>query len=164
MTTDSDRTSLNSLEDFRHHLGLLLSESRHSLYILSNHLDSTLWSLDNLSADLTRLSREARNRCQIRILVKDPHLLINGPHRLAQVHKRLPTIIQIRQLLLEPNNEQMNYVIGDNQALLFQHQYDVYQGFMDPEARAEAQGLLEEFNELWQRHSNDIAELRQLTL
>lgn len=164
MSNKGGRLSLSSPEAFRHQLGELLTGCRHSLHILSHDLDSTLWSLDNLSTELSRLNREARNRCQIHILVKDPHLLINTPHRLAQVHKRLPTIVQIRQLQLEPQNEQIDYVIADRQALLFQHQHGVYQGFFDPEARAEAQGLLDEFTELWQRHSSDITELRQLTL
>ncbi|BFM16226.1 hypothetical protein R50073_24090 [Maricurvus nonylphenolicus] len=164
MSNKSGRISLDSPEAFRQRLGQLLADCRYSLNILSNDLDSTLWGLENLSAELSRLNREARNRCQIHILVKDPHLLINTPHRLAQIHKRLPTIVQIRQLQLEPQNEQINYIIADRQVLLFQHQHGVYQGFFDPEARAEAQGLLDEYTELWQRHSSDIAELRQLSL
>ncbi len=155
---------LESASDFRDGLTAVLSQTRHSLYILSDGLDDNIFRINSLSTEITRINREARNRSQIRILVKDCHQLINTPHPLAQLHRRLPSVVQIKQLTLQPQNEQINYLISDNEAILFQHQAGVYKGFYDPSDRAQAQRLLEEFNELWQRHSSDIQELRQLSL
>ncbi len=163
-TPNTQVQHLERTSEFQSCLADVLQNTRHSLCILSENLDDNIYHIDNLSTEITRINREAGKRSQIRILVKDTHRLINTPHPLAQLHRRLPSVVQIKQLTLQPQNEQINYLISDNQGLMFQHQAGVYKGFYDPEARAEAHRLLEEFNELWQRHSSDIQELRQLSL
>ncbi len=164
ITPNTQLQHLETTSDFQACLASTLSNTRHSLCILSENLDDNIYHIDSLSTEITRINREAGKRSQIRILVKDAHRLINTPHPLAQLHRRLPSVVQIRLLTLQPQNEQINYLINDNQGLMFQHQAGIYKGFYAPEARAEAHRLLEEFNELWQRHSSDIQELRQLSL
>ncbi len=156
-------TLLHNAEAFRHYLQRLLSEAHREVDILSSHLDPWLLGQTDIADQISRLARQHR-QARVRVLIQDPTPLFGSFHPLVRLFQRLPSKIELRKLLQAPRKEQQAYVVIDRRALLLQHQEGQYEGFCNTDAAPEAQSLLEEFDELWQRQSSPISEFRQLAL
>ncbi len=170
MTDDQKRESsfpelhlLDSLEDFQVHLYELLSSSRLYLAVLTSDLDSQLFGQENIIEAMSRLARN-HPQASIRILLKNEKHLVTGRHPLRLLHRRIPSKIAIRKLTTEPDDDAIGYVIGDRERLLVKNDDAIYSGFMNYAARPEAKHYLEQFDYLWGRHSDAIADLREISL
>ena len=148
---------------FEKHLHKILATAERRLHILSKDLDPTLFSNEKTCSLISALARRHPS-IEIKLLVKEPKALIGHRHRLAALHQRLPSKIELRHLLTEPNKADMGYVIVDGRQLLLQHGDGEYDGFCNTDAAAESRSLLDEFNELWGRQSGEIKELRPLSI
>ncbi len=162
-TSDDSLTPLHGPTAFEKQLQSLLSRAQRSVEILTSHLDPQLFSSSEASHLLSRLARRHR-QTQVRILIKDPKPLFGRNHSLINLQQRLPSKILLRQLRLSPRNDNMGYVMADGKLLLFQHKEGLFEGYSNTNAAAQCKQLLEEFDELWQRQSVEVVELRQLML
>ncbi|WP_439136279.1 hypothetical protein [Pseudomaricurvus sp.] len=156
-------TLLHGPEAFAKHLQQMLASGRRYVDILSQQLDHSLFANRAVCDALSALVR-AHRQAEVRILVKDPKPLFGKHHALLALQKRLTSKIKIRQLKIEPQNENQGFVIVDQRQLLLQHHDGEFDGFSNTNAAPEAKALLEEFTLLWQRQSAEIAELRPLSL
>ncbi len=156
-------TLLHGLEAFHKHLLNSLKQGRRQLDILTKELDPHLYGDELICESISALARN-HPKASIRLLVKNPQPATQSRHRLIELHKRLSSKIQCRTTKTELKNEDRSYIIIDSTQVVLQHNDGDYDGFCNTDAKPEARALLEEFNWLWDRQSDVIAELRTLTL
>lgn len=161
--TDANLFLLEDAEAFSHHAEQLIEQSDRDLAILSQALDPLIYDQENLADRISQLAR-SNPRARIRILVKDTRPLVERGHKLLTLARRLSSKVEIRKLLTEPENDSHAYLIGDRNLLLYKHDDRDYQGFANYQAGPEAQKFLEEFNFLWDRHSEVPVDLRTLRI
>jgi hypothetical protein len=153
---------LEDAEAFAVHAKQLVEGSRRELAILSELLDPLIYDhgLTHLISQLARSDRAAR----VRILLKDIQPLIERGHPLLTLARRLSSKVEIRKLLIEPENEAQAYLTGDRDRLLYLHSDREYQGFANYAAGPEVARLLDSFDHLWERHSEVSPGLRSLII
>jgi hypothetical protein len=162
-SVDEHLLLLEGLETYRKHALQIIKQSRRHLYLLTRILDFPLYNHPDIETAISQLARSDRN-AEVRILVKNIQPLVERDHCLLQLARRLPSKIKLRKLLIEPENDERAYLIGDKDLLLYQHDDREYSGFANYRAGPEIVNIMEEFSYLWQRQSADDVNLRNLTL
>ncbi len=142
-------------------VALAESASRY-LYILSPRLDPAAFDNDALSLALSRLARSSR-QTEVRILISDSRGLTSRGHRLLQLARRVPSIVQIQRLSEHPDWNDQTLVIRDRDGVLYKPGGSVTDGFYQPNSPSSVQPHLELFEELW-RYSEKDPELRSLSI
>jgi hypothetical protein len=162
--TDTQRRLLTDSAGLQSAATGLLADCRYSVTLLLDRLDSDWLDIPDLSRHMTRISRHAGARTDIRILVKSVEGVQPGRHPLPGLARKLASIVQVRQLQTQPANEQMNVMIGDRDKLLFIHNGAIAEGFVSTVDGPRILALLEEFNLLWNLYGKPVDALRKLHL
>jgi hypothetical protein len=129
---------------------------------LSHQLDPLVYDRDDVASALSQFARRARD-CELRILVRDTADMLERGHRLARLHQRLPSKIQLRTLVLEPNNPQMGFICADRRHIVYKNDDTLPAGFAEYQAAQQATTLADEHQRLWQ-HALPEPNLRVLHL
>lgn len=154
------------LEDaaaFAKHAQQIAARSSREICILSGSLDPTIYDQENFVRLVSELARSERH-AQVRILVKDVRPILERGHKLLNLARRLSSKVQIRKLLMDPEDKDHSYLLSDRGLLLYMHEEGAYQGFADYDATSRTRQLLENFNRLWEHHSEVSPDLRQMHL
>ncbi len=149
-----DLYRLESAEDFLNQTHNMIERGKRTLNLLSDNLDPLIYDRNDTVALISAFSRRARN-IEVRILVRDTRNLSAQGHRLAKLHQRLPSKIQLRKLTAEPTNSQMGYLCVDAQFLIYKNDESCYLGFANYRAFSEIKTLREEFDRLWEQAETD---------
>lgn len=156
-------TLIHGPQIFVKYLKKILTGSHRRLHILTKNLDPILFSDDEVCSLISQLARR-HPQVEIRIMVKETQALNTQHHKLVTLYQRLPSKIEMRKLLVQPDNENQEYVIVDGRQVLLQHEASHYDGFCNTDDAPQAKSLLEEFNQLWLSQTAEIKELRPLSL
>ena len=140
---------------------LCASASRY-VCILSPRLDHAVFDTQELASALSALARSAR-QSEVRILVADTRGVVGRGHRLLELARRIPSLVQIRRLNDHPDWKGQTVVIRDRDGVLHKPGSSDHDGFYEPDSRASAQKHLELFEELW-RYATQDPELRNLSV
>ena len=140
----------------------LCQQARREICIQSPDLDHAVFSTAELVAAVSALARDSR-QSRVRILVSDPRPLLQQGHRLLELARRIPSVVQLRTLAEHPDWNGETVVIRDHDGVLFTPGGEAQQGFYEPDSRASTRKHLELFEELW-RHGNSDANLRSLAI
>lgn len=141
-------------------LNRLLEQSGSSVDIFSRQLDPRIFDQRNVTEALRNLVVVNR-RARVRILVKEPQLMINQGHQMLELMRRLSSYIDIRKTHEQYAQSGRMFVIADRQAYLYKESDERYEGlvsFYDP---AQSREWLNFFNEAWE-HSQAITDFRRL--
>lgn len=130
--------------------------------ILSPRLDHAAFDSAALSSALSALARHAR-QTEVHILVSDSRGLIGRGHRLLELARRIPSLVQIRRLSDHPDWKGQTVVIRDRDGVLYKPGGSDHDGFYQPNSRSSTERHLELFEELW-RYSVQDPELRSLSV
>ena len=161
--TDSNLILIDELVDYQFHAVEVAKQTSRQLVILSQELDFPVYHQETLYSALIDVAKRDR-QSHISILVKNIRPLIERGHWLLKLARRMPSKVEIRKLTAEPDNESRAYMIGDGRYLLYKHDDNLYQGFVNYNGAPESKPLLEEFVYLWEQHSDNHPSLRQLVL
>ena len=160
---DDNLILLEGQEAFAKHLLQLIQTARRKVYILSRTLNDALYHDQEIADALSALVRNDRN-AEVCILVKKVKPLVELNHHLLRLARRLPSKITIKKLLIEPQDDDRAYLIGDRDLLLYQHDEAEFTGFVNYSAKPEVAKILDDFDYLWQRQSIVDEDLRSLHL
>ncbi len=138
----------------------IVQEAKYQLEIFSHHLDPKLFDRQELCDQLSRVARSGR-RAQIHILVQDTNFLCDNDHRLLHLQRRLNSYIQLKHVHKDYRDMNQNFVITDQQGLVYLEQANRYEGMCEAYAPAKARELRQLFEQIWQRSEVDTR-LRQL--
>ena len=140
---------LSSMQDFQEQSLKLLNQSRRTIAILSSELDEAIYGNDEFIHALSGFVGDSRH-AQVQILVKNTKPIIKTGHKLAKLHQRLSSKILFRKLTVEPDNNEMGFMLCDTDALLYKNDDRVYQGFANFNAAVEVKRFREIFDYVWQ--------------
>ncbi len=161
--TDTNLTLIDELDDFSRHSLQVVESSRREVLLLSKTLDPAIYDNEPFYQSILDLARRDRN-VQVRILVKDIQPVVEHGHRILNLARRLSSKIEIRKLLIKPEKDSITYLIGDRKHLLYMHEDQVYNGFVNYDAAQESKSLADEFTYLWDKHSVLDPALRTMLL
>ena len=148
-------------DEFQFHLHQMTRFGKRDLRMLTRELNPALFNHQGFQAQLSHLARYSRYS-DVRILIQDTRPLIGTRHGVIDLAHRLSSAIQIRKTTLAPKTEDQAYVIIDDECLLFLNSEENVMGFANYRAKAESKHILEEFNYLWESHSKNEENFRQL--
>ncbi len=148
-SASNDLWLLDGIDDFRHYTLELIKQNRRSLAILTRDLDALVYGSAEFVEAVSAFTRSSRHT-QVQILIKDTKPAIESSHLLIRLAQRLSSKILVRKMVVEPNNKEMGFILGDIDKLLFKNDDTVYRGFFNSNAAREIKPLREEFNYLWQ--------------
>ena len=132
----------------------LLQGAQHIVRIFSDALEPQLFDHPGLAAELSRVARQGR-ACEVRILIKDSQALTRRTHRLATLHQRLVSSVQLRKLTHCPDHYVANYVLADDRGIFFIPNEDDKVCFWNRDDRPLVKHYMEQFDDLWHRSSPD---------
>lgn len=127
----------------------VIAKARRKLYIISHQLDPLIYDRDDTALALSQFARRARN-CELHILVRDTADMLERGHRIARLHQRLPSKVQLRKLVIEPNKPQMGFICADRDFLLYKNDDTQPTGFANYQAAQEVKTLADEHQRIWQ--------------
>ena len=110
--------------------------------ILSPRLDRAAFDREELAAALSALARSSR-QTEVRILVADTRGLVGRGHKLLELARRMPSLVQIRRLSEHPDWNDQTIVIRDRDGVLYKPGGSDHDGFYEPESRSSTQQHLE---------------------
>lgn len=139
----------------------LCGSASRDIRIQSPNLDPVVFDNPDLADAISSLAR-SDSHSRVYILVSDTRPMVQQGHRLLNLMRRLPSSISIRKLVRHPEMGGETLILRDSAGTLFMPQ-DEGPGFYEPDSRASAQPLIEQFDRLWQQGVED-SDLRRLGL
>ncbi len=140
----------------------LICQSKNTVKILSHHLNSEIFDNENIREALSKLAR-TNPRCEIQFLIADERPLVQRSHRLIELMRRLPSRISLRTINKNYPYDESSMTLIDREAVIFQKENSIYDGFSNFNDAGRNKQLSEVFNTLWS-HAAESQELRQLKL
>lgn len=140
---------LDSYEDFQHQAVRLASNARRQLDILSGDLDRVVYDRPALVDAVSTMVRSHR-LAKVRLLVRNTQPLIERSHGLVRLAQRLPSKVELRKLVVEPENTDMGFLLCDRHQLLYKNDEGEYRGFVNRDGAAEVRSLRETFTRIWE--------------
>lgn len=159
---DKQLILLRGEADFRDVILDMTRQAKQSIRIYSPLLSHDLFDNGELMQICSRLAR--RNRyTRIEMLVFDPHRVIKNGHALLNISRKLPSSIGIR--IVDPEMRQLNheYVLVDNEGVIYRQEYDKYEGTAYFMNITECNRLGRQFTAAWESGLLD-PNLRQLRI
>jgi hypothetical protein len=147
--TSKDLWLLDGVEDFQTHALRLVANARRRIEILCQDMDAPVYGQPEFIETLSNFARASRN-AQIQVLIRDTRLAKEQGHPLIRLAQRLSTKIQLRKLIIEPENNEREFMCCDTDGLLYKNDFRVYRGFANYAALREAKQMREQFNYLWE--------------
>lgn len=147
-------------------LGLTLcamaAQSRHSLDLVSRHLDPTLLNTAEFAEAVKRLVL-GNQRARVRLLVLDPAPLVTHGHRLVELAQNLSSYITLR--VPAPVHRQFNeaWLVADGKGYVYRRFSDRWEATADFHAPPQCRQYTQRFDEMWNRAAPD-PHLRRLHL
>lgn len=132
------------------------------LCILSTRLDPEIYDNDPVRDAVLEFAT-SHPQAEVLILVREPQALARSGHRLLRLAQRLSSHVQLRALPPACATPEDEFLVADTGAVLCWQHARPLRGYGVRHAPAEARGLIDAFQELWNL-SEEAPELRRLAL
>lgn len=126
----------------------LFGLARHQVAILSHALPRDIYGAQAV-VDHMQTFLLGSPRAQVRVLVHQPDLAMRRAHRFVELARRLSSRVEFRQLAEEHRSTSEEYVIADEQALLYKENHDQLSAIWRPHSPLDARLKLRAYEELW---------------
>ncbi|MBT7371169.1 MAG: GNAT family N-acetyltransferase, partial [Gammaproteobacteria bacterium] len=157
---DKQLVLLRGESDFRNVILDMTRQARKSIRIYSPLLSHDLFDNAEFMQICSALAR--RNKyTRVEILVFDAHRVVKNGHALLNISRKLPSSIGIR--IVDPEMRQLNheYVLVDNEGVIYRQEYDQFEGTACFRNVTECNRLGRQFTASWESGLLD-PNLRQL--
>jgi hypothetical protein len=134
-------------------IALLLEDARRTIVLHSPNLEPEMFASEACLKGFRQFSR--RRRSQLQILVEDAKSIAAAAHPLLELARRLPSKVQLRRLPSDHVPSRRDFMVVDEEAVWIRPDTDAFVGWANPHDRVEARRLVEEFNWLFQRSTDD---------
>ena len=154
---------LTTIDDYKQHMAQLLDTCTRRVDIFSHALATDTFAQTTFINALTSLIKR-QTKVDIRILVQESRSLTMRHHPLLALAKRLPSRINIMLATELADKPETGYLIVDQKRMVFFNDERQLQGFVKYCGAAQATHQLQEFNYLWNRHSQICPDFKRLSL
>ena len=140
--------ALEDSETLRLTLCAMAAQARHSLDIVSRHLDPTLLNTPEFVEAVSRLVR-GNQRARVRLLILDSAPLVSRGHRLVELAQRLSSYIALR--VPAPIHRHLNeaWLVADATGYVYRPFSDRWEATADFHAPRQARQHTQRFDEIW---------------
>ena len=152
---------LDSAEEMQRHIQQLLEQGKHKVAIFSRTLNPLLFNHIAIVDAVSAIARSSPN-AEVSILVQQPQVVAETNHLLLDLYRRLPSKIQCRKVIIEPQDDS-EFMLVDDDKLWLQHKVGIYTGFANYDDRPQVKQYREKLSTLW-LHSEEDARLRSIIL
>ncbi|MAT51625.1 MAG: hypothetical protein CMK32_10630 [Porticoccaceae bacterium] len=160
--TARQRLPVSGADDFRDRALQLARSSDRIIRIFSKVLDRQLYDQEDFCEAIFQIATRHPN-ADVRILVKETQSLQTHFHRLVEMFHRLTSRIQLRKLNPERETLHTDFIVGDEEQVLYNQLEDGYEGYFFAYAPLEARRLSKDFDSLWNSSEPDPA-VRRLAI
>lgn len=154
--------SLDSVEDFRNQVNILVQRTHRQIRIFSPSLDPNIFDNEELRTSLFNFASQ-HPYAEINILIQNPHLLVQNSHRLLHLYHRLSSRVQMRTLKPHSKTSHIEFVLTDQAGILYKQSLNRYTGYAVYWSPLDATELANDFDSLWNASEPD-PELRNLPM
>jgi predicted GNAT family N-acyltransferase len=158
----SRKVEVGSLDEACRFVDELLAATRHRLWIYTRDLDRLLLDREPVLEAVRRIALSGRG-AEIQILVQDGASAVRDGHRLLHLAARLPTFIHLRTPVVPEDRQYAPaFLLADNGGFYLRPIGSRFDGEGHSASPGLQAGLLNYFNQVWQRSEPD-PELRRLS-
>ena len=128
----------------------MAAQAERGLEIFSHDLDPLVYNAPEVYDTFEDMLLRNRRVARIRIVVREPHVLVQRGHYLINLAQRLPTFIEFRQPAEEHLSLRESFFLADTIGVLHRPYFDSHKAnanFCDP---AEAKRLSNLFQQIWE--------------
>lgn len=161
-TANLGQTKFSGREEALAALALYVTKPRRTLYLYSQHLDSSLFDNSDVIAGLSAFVRAAPPN-QLKVLIHSSELAVAQGHRLVELARRLESKVEIRLVPSDASSDDRTFLCWDNTGYWLLPDYSNYSGQTNDTDPVLASRLAGDFERIWQRSVSD-PELRLLGL
>jgi hypothetical protein len=140
----------------------MVQQARFNVEIVSRLLDPPVYDTSEFIDALTRLILE-RRQVKVRVLVFDPQAVVHRGHRLVELAGNLSSFIELRKPSMEHANFNGSLLMADAKGYILRESAERYEGTVNFHDRTVSKNLLDAFEEMWSRATND-PNLRRMIL
>lgn len=158
--TDRERLRLDGEAAFAEKALAVAADSDRQLRIFSDNLNPALFDNADLCQAVFDLATRHPN-AMVRLLVRDTMQLARHFHRLIDTYHRLSSHIELRKLNPERETLHTEFMVGDEESVLYVQDIDNYRGYYSRYLPVEARRLRLDFDSLWESSLPD-PEVRRL--
>lgn len=151
---------LQNPEDFAGAALQIAERSQRTVRILSQRLIPEVYNSEKLCSLLQNMAVN-HPYAKVQILVTDVLWLGTHHHRLVETCNRLQSHMEIRKLTSEVETTHQEFVVSDDESVLYYVNPGHFQGYLCLYSPVEARRLTEDFDSLW-RFSHQDPQLRRL--
>lgn len=131
-----------------------LTRPRRKLAILSQQLDHALFDTEAVVESVSRFARSSP-AVDVRILISDASLIVSRGHGLVELARRLDSRMEIRRVADELSPGERSFLTWDERGFFLLPDFREYLAVADSYDPVQARRLLEDFNYLWERSTQD---------
>ncbi|MGB3620507.1 hypothetical protein FT643_00475 [Ketobacter sp. MCCC 1A13808] len=153
---------LETVEDFRCATASMAAQGKRCIKLFTQELDHDLYDNDLFLQAVSAACRTQRN-CTLSILLKDANKTAKFGHRLAELQKRIPSLVEIRSLPREHQDMNNEYLIVDDIAMVKRFALGHMRGHCEFRSIPDAVKFGRQFSEIWEK-SLPCQELRRLSI
>lgn len=140
----------------------IIAQARRGLSIFTPDLEPWLYDSNDMRQACLDFARQFPE-CRLRILVRDPSLIIRRGHRLLTLSRRLPSRIEIRHADPDQPTGDDAFLFADDMAMLWRPDAREHAGVACRHHPGRVRQLRARFDDAW-KHSPFNADLRSLLL
>lgn len=151
---------LDSVIEFTSSALTIARESDRTLRIFSERLYPEIYDQEDFCHAVFKLATRHPN-AKVQLLVRDSTWLAHNFHRLVETYHRLLSHIEMRRLNPERHTLHTEFLVGDNEKVMYMQDPDRCRGYYCEYAPVEAKRLTLDFDSLWESSLPD-PEVRRL--
>ncbi|KJS05261.1 MAG: hypothetical protein VR73_12535 [Gammaproteobacteria bacterium BRH_c0] len=150
------RIKVDSADDFARYALEIAHSAKRDIRIFSERLDPLLYDSEAFCDGIMKLATR-HPYADVQLLVRDTGKLVNQFHHLVELFMRLTSRIQLRKLNPERETLHTEFMVGDEDMVLYNQEQDGYKGYFYRYAPMEARRLNLDFDSLWNSSEPDPA-------
>lgn len=152
---NASRVILRHVTEYHDSALALIGKGRRIMRLFCPDLEHDIYDADDIGAAVSALARVSRNS-EIRILIRNTKPAIKRGHRLLDLSRRLPQLVEIRKFTLDTEELPSHVLLLDDFGVMVRTLDDaVDSGFASFDDRALNKSLAQIFDELWYRSQSD---------
>ncbi len=140
----------------------LVAQCRHSVEIVSRHLDPAVYDSTEFLSALRRFVLDSR-RARVHILIMESKPVVASGHRLVDLAQQLSSYIEIRKPDKKHAGYNCAFLLADRVGSIHRQLADRFDGVVNFGDRRTATELAETFDEMW-THAEPDPDLRRLRI
>ena len=149
-TEITDNIKLETRQENYATLIQLLQQAKYSVNIFSHDFDGNLYNRSEIT-DLFKNFVIANRQASLRILLKEPEVLVKHGHQIIELQRRLTSKIHIHQISSDFDEYHQTLILVDESGFMYRPYSDRFEGIASLNNPLRVKSELAFFNKAWEK-------------